>query len=108
MSYASGAQPGWGAGADLFGSGNSSAVVDQAVAIPAAAPAPAEVGAGAAEVETFRRECEARHWLANGYRSPSAVDALMTRIIRARGQAAADSVRDEMRRQWRLQRGGAS
>jgi hypothetical protein len=56
-------------------------------------------------VEQFRLECEARDWLRRGYDSPSSVDDLMQRIAKLRGQEAADLLREEMRRQWRLQRG---
>lgn len=55
-------------------------------------------------VEDFRRQCEARHWLACGYQTPQRVDDLMTRIAAKRGQAAADELREEMRVQWRLLR----
>lgn len=55
--------------------------------------------------EQHRRECEARHWLAKGITSPEAVEHLMSRIAAKRGQASADDLREEMRRQWRLQRG---
>lgn len=56
-------------------------------------------------VERYRMECEARDWLAKGYTEPGRVDALMERIARLRGQAAADALREEMRRQWRIARG---
>lgn len=58
----------------------------------------------AAAVEQHRRECEARNWLRRGYTSPEQVEALMQRIAKLRGQAAADELREEMRRQWRIQR----
>jgi len=43
-----------------------------------------------------------------GYDSPARVDGLMTRIAKHRGAAAADELREEMRRQWLLQQGTAS
>lgn len=58
--------------------------------------------------EVYRRECEARTWLRMGYDSPARVDDLMTRIAKHRGAAAADELREEMRRQWLLQQGTAS
>lgn len=59
-------------------------------------------------VEQHRLECEARDWLRRGYVSAAAVDELMERIAKVRGQAAADRLRVEMRRQWRLQQGGGA
>jgi len=56
---------------------------------------------GAGE-ERHRRECEARHWLREGYVTQPQVDELMTRIAARRGQPAADLLRQEMRRQWKL------
>ena len=44
---------------------------------------------------------EARDWLRRGYTSAKQVDDLMGRIAKHRGQAAADKLREEMRRQWR-------
>lgn len=58
--------------------------------------------------EAYRRACEARTWLRMGYDSPARVDDLMTRIAKHRGAAAADELREEMRRQWLLQQGTAS
>lgn len=55
-------------------------------------------------VEHFRRQCEARHWLAMGYGNPARIGDLMTRIAAKRGQAAADALREEMRVQWRIRR----
>lgn len=56
-------------------------------------------------LEQHRRECEARDWLLRGYAAPAMVDGLMLRIAKHRGQAAADALREEMRRQWRLKHG---
>lgn len=50
--------------------------------------------------EAFRRECEARHWLREGYTSAEAVEDLMKRIAKQRGADAAEVLRSEMRRQW--------
>lgn len=58
--------------------------------------------------EAYRRECEARTWLRMGYDGPAAVDELMVRIAKHRGQAAADALRAEMRRQWLLKQGVAA
>lgn len=63
--------------------------------------------ADAAAMETYRIECEARDWLRKGYTTPARVDELLGRIARKRGAAAADRLREEMRRQWRLQHGQA-
>lgn len=56
-------------------------------------------------VENFRRQCEARHWLAEGYGSADRIGELMERIAKRRGQAAAEALRDEMRVQWKLRQG---
>ena len=53
------------------------------------------------EVEEYRRQCEARAWLARTKRDPARIKALLVRIASKRGQAASDELRDEMRRQWR-------
>ena len=45
-------------------------------------------------------ECEARHWLREGYSTPRRVDELMERIRSRRGAEAADALRQEMRLQW--------
>ena len=50
--------------------------------------------------EDYRRECEARSWIRQGYYSADRVDALMERIAKHRGQTAAAQLRAEMRRQW--------
>lgn len=50
--------------------------------------------------EQFRRECEARHWIREGYFSAARVDELMERISKRRGAEAASALREEMRRQW--------
>lgn len=61
--------------------------------------------AAAVETEQFRLECEARDWLRRGYTTPQRVDELMERVSAKRGGAAAERLREEMRRQWRLQHG---
>lgn len=48
-----------------------------------------------------RLECEARHWLREGYTTPGKVAGLMARIEKHRGIAATVELRDEMRRQWK-------
>ena len=48
----------------------------------------------------FRLECEARHWLREGYTSRQQVGELIHRIAQRRGEGAAEKLRDEMRRQW--------
>lgn len=50
--------------------------------------------------EQYRRACEARHWIRQGYNSGRWVDELITRIAGKRGAAAAEALREEMRRQW--------
>ncbi|WP_425479889.1 DUF7696 family protein [Pseudoxanthomonas winnipegensis] len=54
-----------------------------------------------ASIEDFRRQCEARHWLAQGYGVPGKIDQLMARISAKRGSEAANALREEMRVQWR-------
>lgn len=56
---------------------------------------------GVASESELLRVCEAKSWLARGYTTPEKVGELMSRIARKRGQAAADALREEMRRQWR-------
>ncbi|MCC5070784.1 DUF7696 family protein [Xanthomonas campestris] len=65
-----------------------------------------------ANVEGFRRACEARHWLRQGYTAAAKVQELRLRIAAQRGYAAADLLVEEMREQWRhrrewIQRNGA-
>jgi len=57
------------------------------------------------QTEQRRLECEARDWLRRGYTTPARVEELMQRIVAKRGAAAADRLREEMRRQWQLPRG---
>lgn len=66
------------------------------------------MSADAAATEKYRRECEARDWLRKGYETPVRVDLLMAQIAKARGQRAADELREEMRKQWLLQQGRQS
>ena len=51
--------------------------------------------------EQFRRECEARHWLRQGYTESGVVAELRARIAEKRGEVAAAALVDEMRRQWK-------
>jgi hypothetical protein len=51
--------------------------------------------------EHHRRVCEARFWIRQGFVDATSVDALLERIAKRRGQAAADALRAEMREQWR-------
>ena len=51
--------------------------------------------------ETYRRECEARTWIKQGYVTARKVDELMQRIERHRGAEAAAALREEMRLQWK-------
>ncbi|WP_228729791.1 DUF7696 family protein [Xanthomonas euvesicatoria] len=57
-----------------------------------------------AKVEGFRRACEARHWLRQGYTDAAKVQELRLRIATQRGYAAADLLVEEMREQWRHRR----
>ena len=50
--------------------------------------------------EAHRKACEARHWLDQGYTTAAQVEELMVRIAAKRGKAAAEDLREEMRRQW--------
>ena len=57
-----------------------------------------------ANMEAFRRACEARHWLRQGYMDAAKVRELRLRIATQRGYAAADLLVEEMREQWRRRR----
>ncbi|WP_313211506.1 DUF7696 family protein [Stutzerimonas nitrititolerans] len=46
-------------------------------------------------------ECEARTWLRNGYDTPERIQELTLTIAKRRGQASAERLVEEMRRQWR-------
>jgi hypothetical protein len=52
--------------------------------------------------EAWRLECEARTWLQRTQGERMAVNLLLQRIAKRRGQAAADHLREEMRRQYRV------
>ena len=54
--------------------------------------------------EEWRAVCEARHWLRKGYTTANRVDRLMAAIAEQRGQASADALRQEMRRQWQTRK----
>jgi hypothetical protein len=47
--------------------------------------------------EAWRRETEARHWLAKTKGDPKRVGELLKRIAQKRGQAMADQLRADMR-----------
>lgn len=55
--------------------------------------------------EQHRRECEARHWLSRGYGSPGKAKELHDRIAAKRGPAAADRLIEDMRQEYRRQKG---
>jgi hypothetical protein len=55
--------------------------------------------------EQHRHECEARFWVAETGGKADEVDALIARIEKRRGKPAAERLREEMRRQWLIQRG---
>ncbi|CAD7382895.1 DUF7696 family protein [Xanthomonas arboricola] len=57
-----------------------------------------------ANMEGFRRACEARHWLRQGYVDAAKVRELRLRIAARRGYAAADLLVEAMREQWRRRR----
>ncbi|QDS20800.1 DUF7696 family protein [Xanthomonas citri] len=57
-----------------------------------------------ANMEGFRRACEARHWLRQGYVDAAKVRELRLRIAAPRGYAAADLLVEAMREQWRRRR----
>ena len=57
-----------------------------------------------ANMEAFRRACEARHWLRQGYMDAAKVRELRLRIATQRGYAAADLLVEEMREQRRRRR----
>jgi GTP cyclohydrolase I len=53
-----------------------------------------------AEFRQHMLECEARDWLRDGYTTPERVASLMELITKKRGVAAAQALKEEMRRQW--------
>lgn len=55
--------------------------------------------------EQYRHECEARFWLSETGGNPALVDALMERITKKRGKAAAERLREGMRAEFVKQRG---
>ncbi|MDR1074813.1 MAG: hypothetical protein LBL59_00450 [Xanthomonadaceae bacterium] len=52
--------------------------------------------------EDWRRICEARTWIRQGYISGKRVEELRVRISAKCGAEAADELVQEMRRQWRI------
>ena len=53
------------------------------------------------EVRQHMLECEARTWLRNGYNTLERIQELTLTIAKRRGQASAERLVEEMRRQWR-------
>ncbi|PKG93617.1 hypothetical protein CXF92_12610 [Pseudomonas sp. Choline-3u-10] len=53
------------------------------------------------DVRQVMQECEARTWLRKGYSTPERIKELTELIAKKRGQASAEGLVDEMRRQWR-------
>ncbi|OOW63334.1 hypothetical protein Xlen_02595 [Xanthomonas campestris pv. leeana] len=56
------------------------------------------------DTEAHRRQCEARHWLRQGYTNARSVALLQQLIAAKRGDQAAQDLRDEMREQWKSRR----
>ena len=54
--------------------------------------------------EQYRAECEARYWLKSIGSSKSAFDAVIARIAKRRGVAAAERLGDTIRNEYRKQR----
>ena len=52
--------------------------------------------------EAWRRECEARAWIQRTGGNPAKVEALLKRIAEKRGKEAAETLREDMREQWRV------
>lgn len=50
--------------------------------------------------DQFRRDAEAREWLRRMKRDPARIKALLLRIEGRRGKAAAEQLRDDMRKEW--------
>lgn len=55
-------------------------------------------------MEAHRRQCEARHWLQQGYTDARSVSLLQQLIAAKRGAQAAQDLRDVMRQQWKTRR----
>ncbi|USJ01516.1 hypothetical protein MUG10_04775 [Xanthomonas prunicola] len=56
------------------------------------------------ETEAHRRQCEARHWLQQGYTDTRSVSLLQQMIAAKRSVKSAQDLRDEMRQQWKARR----
>ncbi|OAX59089.1 DUF7696 family protein [Xanthomonas translucens] len=56
------------------------------------------------KTEAHRHQCEARHWLQQGYTDARSVGLLLQLIAAKRGAQAAQDLRDEMRQQWKTRR----
>jgi hypothetical protein len=54
--------------------------------------------------EEWRAQCEARYWLKGLGRSKDKFDALIARIKKVRGAAAADKLATDIREQWTIKR----
>lgn len=57
--------------------------------------------------EKHRLECEARYWLAVANGDIDQINEIIARIRNRRGHQAAEILKGEMRRQWRIQKGRA-
>lgn len=60
------------------------------------------------EVEDYRRETEARRWLELGYNTPALIANLRKRITAKRGEAAAERLIQDMRKEYGKQAGEAN
>lgn len=56
------------------------------------------------ENRQYMLECEAREWLRRGHNDRAGIRILRNSIARRRGDAAADKLINEMRRQWGLRK----
>lgn len=53
------------------------------------------------ETESFRAACEARFWLKYTKRNPDAINLVLDKIKKKRGEAAAQKLRENMRKAWK-------
>lgn len=51
--------------------------------------------------QQYRLECEAREWLVRMERDPARIREKLAAIAKRRGQAAADELADQMRKEWK-------
>lgn len=56
------------------------------------------------QVRQHMLECEARTWLRKGYCTPERIQELTELIAKKRGNASAERLVEEMRRQWSRRR----